>query len=294
MRDEGGEDNRPDPLGYAVAEQQRERRQNDRQHEELTELDADVEREQRRQQVRSRELKRLPQRERKAESMHQAKAERNHPAALDVGAHHILQRHVDDGRRDQRFDERRKPERVGGEVEGRGEQRNRMRDGERRDDGDERSDAAERNDEAEQEQQMVGAVQDVLESELHEVPYRLMPPWIETHQPGVADQLERALGATGRIEADNGDGTQPEAGELRIDRESRTVRLDRILEQNVEQPLRPHELGVVRQPRTGEVRERLVIGRKRSIGLERRADLRHARVRELRVVFEYVQAVGHP
>ena len=56
------------------------------EHEQLAELDADVEREQRRQQVRAGELQRLPQREREAEAVHEAEPERDQPAAVQRSA----------------------------------------------------------------------------------------------------------------------------------------------------------------------------------------------------------------
>ena len=75
-----------------------ERRHEDEQHEQLAELDADVEREQRRQEVRAGELQRLPQREREAEAVHQAEGERDDPAALPEvrRSDDVLERHVDD------------------------------------------------------------------------------------------------------------------------------------------------------------------------------------------------------
>ncbi len=46
VRDDGREDDRPHPLGDDVPEQQAERRDEHDEHEQLTELHADVERQQ--------------------------------------------------------------------------------------------------------------------------------------------------------------------------------------------------------------------------------------------------------
>jgi len=116
MRDDCREDDGPHPLGDDVAEQQAERRHHDHQHQQLAELDADVEREQRGEQVRAGELHRVLQAEREAEPVHEAEQERDQPSAMRPLDGDVLQRHVDDRRGDERLDERRKPERVGGEV----------------------------------------------------------------------------------------------------------------------------------------------------------------------------------
>ena len=67
------------------------------------------------------------------------------------------------------------------------------------DDGDERPEAAERDHQAEQEQQVVGAVEDVLEAELAR---SAAPPGATADRaarvPGSPGQLERPLGAVGR------------------------------------------------------------------------------------------------
>ena len=161
-----------------------QRRHEHDQHGELTELDADVERQQRRQQVRAGELQRLRSANEKPKpctspnanaiihrlSRDQLNAVAGPRPSLACGDDDVLERHVDDRDGDQRFDERRKPERVGRQVRGRRDERDRVRDRERRDDEDERPRRAERNDEAEQEQQVIGAVEDVLEAEPDEAP----------------------------------------------------------------------------------------------------------------------------
>ena len=67
-----------------------------------------------------------------------------------------------------------------------------MRDRERGDDDDQRPQPAERDHEADQEQQMVGAFEDVPEARHDEAQRRLMPARIETHQARIAVELERA------------------------------------------------------------------------------------------------------
>ena len=72
----------PSRSGDHVAEQEIERRNQQDQHQQLSQLDADVERQQRRQQVRAGELQRLPQRERKPEPVDQPEPERHQPATF--------------------------------------------------------------------------------------------------------------------------------------------------------------------------------------------------------------------
>ena len=56
-----------------------------------------------------------------------------------------------------------------------------MRDGERGDDGNERTEAAKGDHQAEQKQQMVGAVENVEKTQVHEAHCRLAPPRIEVY-----------------------------------------------------------------------------------------------------------------
>ena len=65
------------PLGDDVAEQQRQRGDRHEQHEQLPDLDADVERQQRRQQVCAGELQPLAQQEREAEAVDQPERRRS-------------------------------------------------------------------------------------------------------------------------------------------------------------------------------------------------------------------------
>src|SRR5262245_8541909 len=103
----------PDPFGNHETEQKTQRGDEQRERQQLPELDADVEREQRHEQVRPGELQRLPQGERESESMNQTEPESDHPSApeavLEAAPDDVFERHIYDGDRDQRFNERRKP-----------------------------------------------------------------------------------------------------------------------------------------------------------------------------------------
>src|SRR6266550_6029198 len=118
--------------------------------------------------------------------MDEPESERDQPASLELGSDDVLERHIHDGERDQRFDQRRKPKRVWRESDRRRHEGDRVRDGERRHDGDEWPNLPERDDEAEDEQEMVDAVEDVREAELDEAQRGLMPSRIETDQAGIA------------------------------------------------------------------------------------------------------------
>ena len=70
----------PSFSGHDVAKQQPERRHQHEQHRELADLDAEVESEQRGDQVVAGELQRFAQREREAEAVHDAEREGDDPA----------------------------------------------------------------------------------------------------------------------------------------------------------------------------------------------------------------------
>ena len=86
----------------------------------------------------------------------------------------------------------------------------------------ERAEAAERDHQAEQEQQVIGAVEDVKEAQLDEPQRRLVPPRIEPDEPRIARQLERPFDAAGRTEAQRRHHSNAQPRERRIDRERRT------------------------------------------------------------------------
>ena len=93
----------------------------------------------------TRKLERLPQREGETEPVDEAECKRDQPPLLQPNAQDVLERHVDDRHRDERFHERLKPQRVWREVEGRGDERHRVRKRERGHDCHEWTDAAKRN-----------------------------------------------------------------------------------------------------------------------------------------------------
>ena len=86
VRDQRRQDDGADPLGESESEQQLQRGHQQGEHDELAELHANVEREQRRQHVGAGELKGLAKREREAEAVDQAERERDDPAAAQPGA----------------------------------------------------------------------------------------------------------------------------------------------------------------------------------------------------------------
>src|SRR3989442_13971782 len=104
--DEPRQDDRADTLGDHEPEQDFERGDEQQKYEELTKLDADIERQQRSQQVRSGELQRLAEREREAESVNETEPEGDHLPALQIAVDDVLERHVEEGDGDERFDER--------------------------------------------------------------------------------------------------------------------------------------------------------------------------------------------
>ena len=115
---------------------------------------------------------------------------------------------------------------------------------------------------------MIGSVQDVPEPLPDEPKRRLVPARIEANQPGIAGKLERAHRATGWKEAKNGDGSYPQTSKLRLNRELGSIRLNRVLERDVEEPLVPDEIRCVRQPRSRDVRKGLFVRSERRIGRE--------------------------
>ena len=274
-----------------MLEQEIEQRHEDHEHEKLAELDADIEREQRRQEMRSGELQRVLEHEGEAEPVHEPEREGYDPARGRVRFHDVLERHVEDRHRDQRLDQRRKPQRLRRELVGGCDQRDRVRDRERGHDRDERAEAAERDDEQEQKQQVVGAFEDVLEAEHDEAPDRLVPARIEPHQTGIAFELVDALGHAGGQKTDRGNHRERKSFELRIDGEIRAIRLDRIFEQHIEDALFPKDRRVRRKRRARDMGERAVVILERAIGFERELGRDDARRGQRCIAFVHFQIV---
>src|SRR5581483_8125267 len=112
---------------------------------------------------------------------------------------------------------------------------------------------------AEQEQQVIGAVEDMEESSLDEAEGGLIPARVEADQAGVAGKFEAADRAVGQDIAQNGDDAKAEAAENGVDREIRGRRLDGIFEQHVHERLVPDDIGVLWQHRTLDVSERSLV-----------------------------------
>ena len=81
-----------------------------------------------------------------------------------AGAYDVFERHVNDGRGDQGFNQRREPQSIGCQIVGRCDQCDGMRHGERGHDRNQRAEFAERDHQAEQEQQVIRAIQDVAKA----------------------------------------------------------------------------------------------------------------------------------
>ena len=149
---------------------------------------------------------------------------------------------------------------LGREVEGRRDERDRVRDREGRDDEHERAKPAERDHEAEKEQQVVGAVENVEEAELRRI---ATPPGASADRaaraPGSPLELECAFDAARAAEPQRRHDAHAEARRAR-DRIENADRSELIgySKQHVEQRLVPHERRVGRQRRPGDVRERRV------------------------------------
>ena len=99
-----------------------------------------------------------------------------------------------------------------------------------RDDRDERTEATERDDQAEQEEQVIDAVEDVEEALLDKEPRGLQPARIDVDDARIVVQRQRALRPAGGRNLQHGQHREAELPEVRVDRELRPVRLDRVLE----------------------------------------------------------------
>jgi len=75
----------------------------------LSELDADVERKERDEEMGARELEVLAQSVREAEPVNESEERCDHDASLDADTDDVFKRHVDDGGCDQRLHQRREP-----------------------------------------------------------------------------------------------------------------------------------------------------------------------------------------
>ena len=148
--------------------------------QQLTDLDADVEREQRPAE-RARRQVHLAQHVGEAEAVDEAEGERNpgaHVAA--VADQQVVGADVDDAERDRRLDD---PRRRADEVQRRERQRDAVRDGERGDDERELAERAAEQQQPDEEQQVVRTDQDVVDARRQEL----------------LDDRERALARAGEV-----------------------------------------------------------------------------------------------
>src|SRR5437773_6704475 len=118
------------------------------------------------------ELEVLLEAVREAEAVDQSEQARDQDAPLELDAHDVLERHVDDRCGDCRLDERWEPFTRWREIEGRAQQRERMRDRENRDHRQDLPPATQWNHQAKQETQMIVAGEDVRDAEPGESPWR--------------------------------------------------------------------------------------------------------------------------
>src|SRR5687768_6001585 len=115
MDGERREDDAPDPLTNSDLKHELEPGDEDDEHDDLTEQDPRVERHDSCEQMRASELKTVPQRKRKAKAVQQPEAERR-DAAIEAPAADVFKCEIDDGQREKRFDQRRKPRPARSEV----------------------------------------------------------------------------------------------------------------------------------------------------------------------------------
>ncbi len=155
--------------------------------------------------------------------------------------------------RDERFDQRRKPEKVRGEVVSGGDQRNGMRDRKGSNYGNERAEAAKRDYQAKQKQQMVGAIKNVEKTQVDKSQGGLVPPRVESDEARIAVEFERANPAAGWQKAKNSDHAQAQPRHRRMDGKTGLLRLDRVFEKHVEHGLVPIDVRVIGQRWTGHV-----------------------------------------
>ena len=220
---------------------------------------------------------------------------------MQAAAQHVGQRHPDDGRGDQGLDEGREPQALRPQSEGRRGERDRVREREGRGHQHHGAQAlrrAQRDHQTREKEQVVGAFKDVPNARLHEVPRRLVPARVEVHEARVAVQFVGALfAALGQIAQANCH-TQTHAREVRLDGEARCRssrrRRDGQLQLHVQPLLVPVELLGVRNARSSQMRQGLLVAVERTVGGERDAHLRDARPRQAAAVFEELDLVEQP
>jgi len=291
MSDERRQHNDPHPSGHGAPEQEGQRGHKGAEHGELTDLDSYVEGEQRYQQVRPGELQLTFEGGREAKAVNEAEDPGDDPAPAKVGAHDILERHVDNRYGDCRFYERSKPGAYRGEVIRGPNQRYRMPNSEGGDHRDETSDPPKRDDQAEQKQKMVGAAQNMFDAEPDEPDRRLVPRRVKGHATGPASDHHRPTSAAERHIPNTKLGEIPEVGrDLGLYRENGFWRGNRVDEMRVQITQLIGDLGI-RLYGLGHVRDRSIIVVERAI--RQRSQLaRGMRRRETGTVFPNPDIAG--
>ena len=141
---------------------------------------------------------------------------------------------------------------------------------------------------------MIRAAQNVREAESDESSGGLIPLRGDAHQPRIADQLERTNVTARRQEPQRRHGVHAEPREGRVDRESRAVRVNAVLELDVDEALVPHQLRAGRQPGGVQVRERVVVRHEGLVGRQRHARGQDAGIIESRAPLEDRQVGRDP
>ena len=144
------------------------------------------------------ELEVLLEAVREAEAVHEPEQARDQDAPLEVDAHDVLERHVDDRCSDGRLDEGREPRARRRQIERRAQQRERMRDGENGDDRQDLPPATQRNHQAKQEEQMIVAGKDVRDAEPDEARGSADPRGVQRDRSRAAGNDHRPAVFAGR------------------------------------------------------------------------------------------------
>ena len=157
-----------------------------------------------------------------------------------------------------------------------------------------RAQAPQWNHEAKQEQQVIGAVENMEKAQLDEAERGLVPARVERHHPGIAGEFVGAHCSARGKESKHGDDARGKPLEPGPDGETGAIGLNRVFEQHVKQQLIPDDVGTAGELGPGDVIERGVEGREGAVGLQRELSGRDPRIRQARVAFLDCDEVGDP
>src|SRR5260370_18970594 len=141
---------------------------------------------------------------------------------------------------------------------------------------------------------MVRAIQDEKKSQFDEAQGGLMTTRIESDEARITDELKGAHGAARRLKAKDDDNALAETAEPRMHRKARLVRVNRVVEQNIEHGLVPEDLRVAGQARSRNMRERFVLGRAGPVRFERYAGFHYSWIREAGISFVNLNLLCDP